>query len=135
MKKEAKMDAARFRAVLEAYGAHPDRWPAGEREAVEAFAEKHPSAAAPLIADAKALDAALGSAHNEPAPGYELLAARVLRRRPAPEALDRRALMALAACAIFGVLIGYGGALLTPPGDLGFSLAEVFAEPYPGEDG
>jgi hypothetical protein len=32
------MDARRFEALLDAYGAEPQRWPAGEREAAQAFA-------------------------------------------------------------------------------------------------
>jgi len=129
------MDLARFGALLEAYGAEPSRWPAAERAAAEAFAVEHPNAVSPLLREARALDAALDQGQAADAPNHDLLAARILRRRPALEALDRRALVALAACAVFGVLIGYGGGLLAPPSDFGFDIAAAFVAPYPGEGG
>lgn len=129
------MDLARFRAMLEAYGANPERWPHDERPAAEVFAAQHASMIAPMLAEAVALDAALSETPRLQTPSYDLLAKRVLKRRPLPESLDRRALMALAACAIFGVLVGFGGALLAPAGDFDFSIAEAFGGPVAGEGG
>lgn len=129
------MDLARFGTLLEAYGAEPSRWPAAERAAAEAFAAEHASTVSPLLREARALDAALSQALAVDAPSHDLLAARILRLRPAAMALDRRALVALAACAVFGVLLGYGGAVLAPPSDFGFDIAEAFVAPYPGEGG
>lgn len=129
------MDLARFGALLEAYGAEPSRWSAAERAAAEAFAAEHASIVSPLLREARALDAALNQATGADAPNHDLLAARILGRRPANMALDRRALVALAACAVFGVLIGYSGGLLAPPSDFGFDLAEAFVAPFPGEGG
>jgi hypothetical protein len=129
------MDLVRFSAILEAYGGNPERWPADERQAAEAFAAKNPDVAASLVGEARALDAALNQAQALDAANYDLLAARVLRQKPAPALFDRRALAALAACAVLGVLAGYSGALLAPPSDFGFDLAAVFAAPGSGEGG
>lgn len=129
------MDLARFGALLEAYGADPRRWPEVERAGAEAFAAEHASVIAPLVREAEALDTVLTQSLAADASSHDLLAARILRLRPASLALGRRALFALAACAVFGVLIGYSGGLMAPPSDFGFDIAEAFVAPYPGEGG
>lgn len=50
------MTPERIRALVEAYGADPRRWPDGEREAARGAAD------APLLAEARALDAFLDAA-------------------------------------------------------------------------
>lgn len=126
------MDAVRLKALLEAYGGDPARWPAVERLAAETFAAENASAFAPLFEEARTLDAALREVQTLDAAPCDLLAARVLRRAPAPVSLGHRALAALAACAALGVLVGYGGALLAPPSDFGFDVADMFGGPGEG---
>ncbi len=58
----ASMQFSRFRAIVEAYGANPERWPRGERNAALAFREAEPEAAEPILAEARALDVLLNEA-------------------------------------------------------------------------
>jgi hypothetical protein len=113
-KKEESMDRERFAALLDAYGADFRRWPAETRASAAAFAAQDAEAPA-LIAEARKLDAALDTAREMPAPS-PTLADRILAFAPrvVRPAFDRRALLALAACAVFGVVLGYGGGLLAP---------------------
>lgn len=134
-KKEENMDRERFAALLEAYGADFRRWPAAARGDAAAFAAQNAEAAA-LVADAAGLDALLDSARDETRPSAGL-AARILAAAPRAQrpAFDRRAMLALAACAVFGVLIGYGGGMLAPApveDDSYFSMA--FEAPSAFED-
>lgn len=116
MRKEDPMDRERFVELLDAYGADFDRWPADVRAVGAAYAQA--PAAAALITEARALDLVLDAARgsDEPSPA---LAARVLASAPRAQrpAFDRRAMFALAACAVFGVALGYGGGLLAPVPD------------------
>lgn len=110
------MDRERFQHLLDAYGADFRRWPDGERAAAAAFALQY-GRDMPELAEARALDQALELGRGE-APAYpEALAARILAKAPqAPNwALDRRAMFALAACAVFGVVLGFGGGMFAPP--------------------
>jgi len=109
------MNRERFDYLLAAYGADFRRWPEADREAGAQYAAQHVETRVAL-SDEGALDDAL-SALREPAPDTDLLARRVLRSAPRPW-IDRRAAIALAACAVFGVLIGYGGGLLAPAPDI-----------------
>jgi hypothetical protein len=113
-KKEETMDRERFAYLLDAYGADFRRWPAEARAQAAAFAAQDAEAAA-LIGEARKLDAVLDGARDEAGPSADL-AARILAAAPRAQrpAFDRRAMLALAACAVFGVLIGYGGGLLAP---------------------
>jgi len=52
------MTDARFKALLEAYGAEVGRWPEAERLAAHAYAEAAPESAT-LLAEARAIDALL----------------------------------------------------------------------------
>ncbi len=108
------MDLARFEHLLEAYGADYRRWPADERAAAAAFAAAQ-DVAGPME-QARALDTALDGARGTD-PDVALLAARVLTSAPKhqPPAIDRYAPWALAACAVFGIAIGYGGGMFAPP--------------------
>jgi hypothetical protein len=56
------MTAERFRAIVDAYGADPARWPADERGAAQAWAAQHRAAADALLDGAAQLDAWLGEA-------------------------------------------------------------------------
>jgi len=135
------MDRVRFEEMLAAYGADVGRWPEGERAAGEAFAREHAAEIAPLLSDARGIDQALNVAKMGSDDVPELLIRRILKQAPKPQmsGFDRRALMALAACAVFGVLIGYGGGMFAPPpsdDDSYFSAA--FAAPLetaPGDEG
>lgn len=108
------MDRGRFEYLLEAYGADTRRWPADEREAAAAFATAEDVAT--LMQHASALDAALDGTRAE-SPDTSLLAARILAFAPKRQrlAMDRYAPWALAACALFGIAIGYGGGMFAPP--------------------
>lgn len=101
------MDAARFEQLVAAYGAAPRRWPQGERAAAEAFAKT--DAGQRVLAEARTLDAALEEAKDE-APISLVLRRKVLASAPKPQAPPWRAVAALAACAVFGVALGVGGA-------------------------
>lgn len=113
-RKEETMDRERFAYLLEAYGSDFRRWPAHERASAAAVAAQDAEAAA-LLAEARALDATLDAGRESITPSPDL-ASRILAQAPQPQlrAFDRRALIALAACAVFGVVIGYGGGLLAP---------------------
>ena len=117
MKKEEAMDRTRFEQLLEAYGADLSLWPEAERAEAAAFAAAHADELVQVLAEARAMDALLKPG-PEDAPDVELLSRRILKSAPVQSArFDRRAAWALAACAIFGVLIGYGGGLLAPLAD------------------
>lgn len=134
-KKEETMDRERFAELLDAYGADFRRWPAETRAAAAAYAAQNAEAAA-LIAEARKLDAVLDAGREQAPPSAEL-ADRILAFAPrvVRPAFDRRAMLALAACAVFGVVIGYGGGLLAPApleDDAYFSMA--FEAPLAFED-
>jgi hypothetical protein len=134
-RKEETMDRERFAHLLDAYGGDFKRWPAEAHASGAAFAAQDAKGAA-LLAEARALDAALEAGRESVAPSHDL-AARILAQAPQPQrfAFDRRALIALAACAVFGVLLGYGGGLLAPApleDDVYFTMA--FEAPFGLED-
>lgn len=132
------MDRARFTELLDAYGSAFPRWPASERVAGAAFAERHAADLAPLLEAARGLDAALEGGRGA-APDTSALAARILAAAPRSRAgFDRRAGWALAACAVFGVALGYGGGLLAPTSDVDDEyFVMAFEAPLiaPGEGG
>lgn len=82
------MEAARFAALLDAYGADPARWPEEERAAALALLATSSDARA-RQREAAALDAMLGTA--PPAPPSDLLVARVLAAAPGAAAAARPA--------------------------------------------
>lgn len=134
------MDRQRFEHLLEAYGASFARWPAEERAAGEAYAAAHRDDVAALLAAEHALDDALG-ARETLTGASDLLAARILAAHKRQRgAVDWRAVAALAACAVFGVVIGYGGGLLAPVADDEAAyFASAFEAPFDvvedGEEG
>jgi hypothetical protein len=109
------MDRVRFEALIAAYGADPKRWPSAEREAALAFAQSDGAWAQRVLAPEAALDAALDGALQTQS-ASDLLARRILKRAPSAS-FDRRAIWALAACAVVGVLAGYGGGMRAPIAD------------------
>jgi hypothetical protein len=125
------MDRDRFTHLIDAYGADFSRWPQAEREVAAKFAAAHAEAIAAALAEARALDAALASIGERAAEAPELLARRILKQRPRRMAFDLRAGAALAACAVFGVAIGYGGGLMAPVADADDSFfAMAFEAPF-----
>lgn len=110
------MNRERFQQVLAAYGADPQRWPDSERAALEAYAAANADAAA-LLADARDIDALLDVTREPLAPNPQL-ASRVLNAAPRKAtrtvSFDTRARWALAACALLGVVAGFGGGRLAP---------------------
>ena len=73
----APMARARFQALIETYGAAPERWPEAAREAANALLDRSPEAREAL-ADAAVLDRVLAVA-EPPAPSDDLVGE--LRRR------------------------------------------------------
>ena len=73
MSENTTITAARFAALLEAYGADIARWPHAERLAAHAYAETAPEAAQ-LLAEARTVDALL-AAIPQPRPSRRLEAA------------------------------------------------------------
>jgi hypothetical protein len=135
------MDRERFEYLLAAYGADFRRWPEAERAAGEAFAAQHGADVSSPIAEAQALDGALSQAPDM-APSPALLArvrAAAPRQRSRPS-FDYRAALALAACAVFGLVLGYGGGMLAPVADQDDDAYFVaafdasFVETFGGED-
>lgn len=130
------MDRQRFDYLLEAYGADFAHWPAEEREAAAAFAAAHAPALDEALHDARALDAMLDT-RRVAGDAPELLSARILaaHKRQRGAGLDWRAAAALAACAVFGVALGYGGGLLAPVADDGDYFVSAFEAPFAEFDG
>ncbi len=54
-----RLSAGRVRAIIEAYGAEPRRWPAEERAAAMAYVAVNPERVAPWLEDARQLDSML----------------------------------------------------------------------------
>ncbi|ADU13626.1 hypothetical protein Astex_1963 [Asticcacaulis excentricus CB 48] len=117
-----QITSERFEAIVDAYGAEPQRWPQDERAAALLFMQQHPEVARRVLAEARTLDSWLSSADEvEPSVAlqWEVLARMMpagLTARPAPFAARprRRRWLAggiglAAACAagiVFGVNIG-----------------------------
>ncbi len=102
------MDAARFEEIVAAYGAEPRRWPEAERADAEAFAAR-PEAAS-MMAEAGSLDALL-DASAEITPLNLAFVRRVIAAAPKPTSrLNWRPAAALAASALIGMALGFGGA-------------------------
>lgn len=106
------MDRSRFEAIVAAYGAEPERWPAAERAAAAAFAQAHPEVAGPLLARERALDRLLDAARQDVPAG---LAGRMMAHaaRPAGPRLPDWAGMAAAVALVAGLGLGWAGSALT----------------------
>jgi hypothetical protein len=102
------MNAERFRAIVEGYGADPKRWPEAERAVAQDFATL-PEAAA-VLAEARGLDALL-DASDEAAAASLGFVRNVIAAAPKPRpAMSWRSYAAMAACALLGLALGFGGA-------------------------
>jgi len=130
------MNRERFEQIVAAYGADPRRWPEAERAAAEAFAAENPDAAVLTVGEA-GLDRMLD--HAAALPDTSALAARILAQTQARagRAFDTRALVALAACAVFGVIIGYSGGQFAPVSDVDdYYFSAAFEAPlFDGDEG
>jgi hypothetical protein len=116
------MDRERFKTIVAAYGASPERWPVREREQAERLARTDAQAQAAL-ADAQNLDSVLASTAEDV--NTDLSVARAMRRfraqsgrsgapvRPQASPLMRPA-WALAACALIGLAVGFGAGAAAP---------------------
>lgn len=103
------IDLDRLRNVLDAYGAEPERWPAEERDGLQALVSSTPEAET-LVREAARLDALLDRA--SPAPDSSaLLARRVLDQAPTParRASSRgwRVALPIAAAAALALWLGW----------------------------
>ncbi|MGE0045012.1 MAG: hypothetical protein AB7J28_13150 [Hyphomonadaceae bacterium] len=138
------MDRERFEAIVAAYGADARRWPQTERASALAFSQSD-GAAAQLLGEARALDAAMDADAGDAGPS-DLLVARIMRAAPKPaRSIIRpqwRPAAALAACAVFGLAVGFGGGALVAPAqdESDAIIAAAFTSPSPeldwyGEEG
>lgn len=130
------MELNRFNTILEAYGASPERWPEGEREAALALTRSSVVAARALMA-ARAIDTALSDAASADAERFamtggeldllhdRILAAATARRKSwAAEwfGLDLTAtqlwpsVAGLSFAMILGFAAGFGGVLQSSTG-------------------
>lgn len=132
------MNRERFEQLLDAYGADPKRWPSAERAAGEAFAAAHPEDVVQMLTAARALDATMDAARETLKPDVARVAA-ILAKAPKPAAsVSPLARWALAACALLGVTLGYGGGLMAPAAmaeDDGYYLSTAFEAPLAIDDG
>ena len=132
------MNRERFEQLLEAYGADPKRWPSAERAEGEAFAQAHADDVAALLREARGLDATMDAARETVKPDPARIAA-ILTRAPKPASgVPQLARWALAACAILGVVAGYGGGLMAPTAvaeDDAYYLSTAFDAPLAIDDG
>lgn len=125
----------RARAILEAYGADPARWPVDERRAMRRALERDPDlqgAAREMVA----LDGVLSS--DRGAPDTSALQARILAAAPDPaerhepfSARGRIPAFAAAAALIVGSLAGFGGAFVAPSASdpAADIIANAFSDP------
>lgn len=122
----------RFADLAEAYGGDMARWPAAERVGAAAFVASAPDEAAAILAAARALDAWL-DALPAPAGPSELLARRLLKAAPKPAAaLGASAWAAMAASALIGVVVGFGGVRAW---DGAATIDSAMSQAFNGDDG
>lgn len=118
------MEKERFEAIVAAYGAEPRRWPAAERAAALAFAASDHK----TLSDARITDALLDAVPPAIAPN-DVLEARIVRSARAARP-PLAAGLALAACALIGVMAGYGAGRAAPaPQEIDTMLAATFDAP------
>ncbi len=124
------MDLARLLELLDAYGADPRRWPAGERAAAEALIAES-AEAANLREDAAALDM-LMDLSAAPAPSPELMVQVLAAREPSgwlsvlwPFGPAWQPATAMAAAAVLGIAIGIAAPDFVIPDYGDSAIAEV----------
>lgn len=126
------MNRERFEQLLDAYGADPRRWPEAERADALAFRDAHASEEESALTQARQLDALLDVARETAAPS-DLLAARVLKAAPKPGSgsIGWKPMAALAACAVLGIVAGFGVGSLAPAADNDdASIGSLFGSPF-----
>ena len=126
------MTAERAAGIISAYGADPDRWPAAEREALDAYLRDHPQEAAsldPALTQERALDDLL-SAAAEPGPRPELAAAieARLERESRAAAPPRWAALAAAVTLAAGIGAGWIGAAVS--GEDPYDQSAIYANAF-----
>jgi hypothetical protein len=124
------MNETRLLELIDAYGADPERWPAGERPAALALLARS-AAARTALAEASALDHLLDAAPAPVAPTADL-AARVLARAPRAAVRVRRPLRrfvatALPVAAAAGFLLWMAGPTTDMPAPGPSAIGEVAA--------
>ena len=127
-----KMGPRRLAEILDAYGADPDRWPAGERDAAGALLAESTEAMA-LRDSAAALDTAL-SVVVAPAPSPELMAVILAAAEPSdwrrwaaelwPFGPVWQPVSAFATMAVLGIAIGAAAPSLILPDSADYSAQE-----------
>ena len=141
------MKIQRFEQLVRAFGANPELWPAGEREAAELLLASSAEARRVMEQELR-LDVILARS-PEPALGSALLDRIVANAmaqpqvRSAPKAAPRRwfsmdlgfgrlwhQAAGLAACALLGFIIGSAGLLDVSPSDAG-ELSALMADDLP----
>jgi len=133
------MTKARAAAILSAYGASPQRWPADERAALEGWARANDTDFAEIARVEAALDTALALDVRDDA-GDAALETKVLATAPAGNVVHGdfgrrsradawwRPVAALAACAVLGLMIGFNGA--QPRDDFAFDVDAAFGAAF-----
>jgi hypothetical protein len=117
------MDAVRFAAIVEAYGAEPRRWPEAERDAALAFVAT--SEAAAILVEARGLDALLDQS-DAPAPvSLDFVRMAIAAAPKAHSRLSWRPYAAMAACALLGLALGIGGARTSFEADAASAALEL----------
>jgi hypothetical protein len=101
----------RFRAIVDAYGADPRRWPEAERAQAREWAALHRGEAEAVLAEATCIDAWLGSAAV--APPDDVLHRRIVASAPGRRRLRQpaRVWWSGVAAAGIGLAGGLAGAL------------------------
>lgn len=119
------MTMDRFQALLDAYGADPDRWPDAERDAARAFLAGNDAATTALNSAAE-LDALIAPAAINAVPS-DMLTARLLRALPQAEFFgDWKHVAAAAALALaVGLGGGYATGAFVPAGPDDASYYEI----------
>jgi len=124
------MDMKEFKALVEAHGANPARWPEDRRAEAEAFAKTENAEVTLILKDAAALDGYLDRAAQ--VTPSELLIARVMAKAPTSAFSDWRQAAAAAALAlIVGTAGGYAGGAFVLPND---TASEYYANAFDGLD-
>lgn len=132
------MNRERFEQLLDAYGADPERWPSAERAEGGAYAAAHADEVAGLLAEARGLDAVMDNARETLKPDPARVAAIVAKAPKPASGVPQVARWALAACAVLGVTLGYGGGLMAPTAvaeDDAYYLSTAFEAPFAIDDG
>jgi hypothetical protein len=135
------MTQERALALLAAYGADPARWPEAERADAVAWFATHQDRVADALMEARAVDASLAIEGPQQL-ASEALVTRVLAAAPGsnvtvlrPRAFGVRAMAALAACAMLGVVVGFGSVGGRAQDPIGAEADAAFGEAFDFDTG